>query len=463
MDTRTLSLLAPAAFLCASLPIAWIPGASTDDGLVPSRTWDGERFVVHEWGTFVSVAGSDGEPLAGLVHDPFELPPFVYDLCDELALTGLTPKMETPVLYFYAPRPWAVRVRVGFPHGLLTQWYPAATQANLRGGDGLPATAEIEPGSPRLVDGFLDWGRFGELLVLGPEQDYDACSPEARETSLACFPEVDAGDPWQRSREVDANALRVTSWSQPDGEEMRAREEYERFLFYRGLGDFALPLRARLEQEEVLVDANGEARVRLRLVLENTDPAQPLEHLFLVVVVDGSVAFRALDDLAGSAEYELLELPLVEGGAGLDELAVRIADHLHATGLYRDEALAMARTWQASWFGEDGTRLLYVVPAALIERELPLRVEGHDVPGPEGLAAPGPQPEEIVRTFVGRIELLSPERERTILETFTRAGAGTSNEREREAAREEIARWGRYAAPYLERARTLGAELVSTR
>ena len=66
--------------------------------------WDGERYVVHEWGTFTAVQGSDGGDLPGLLHDPFDLPEFVYDLTDELALTALTVKMETPVVYFYAPR-----------------------------------------------------------------------------------------------------------------------------------------------------------------------------------------------------------------------------------------------------------------------------------------------------------------------------------------------------------------------
>src|SRR5688572_29483457 len=232
MHPVTLSLLAPVPFLLASFPIHGGPPAATDDGSpAAGRTWDGERFVVHEWGTFVTVAGSDGEALAGLVHDPFQLPPFVYDLAHELGLTGLTPKMETPVIYFHAPEPWSVRVRVAFPHGLLTQWYPAATRANLRTAFDASAPEVPAPGSPLLADGFLEWGRCGELSVLGPDQDYDACSAEARETSLACFPGVEPGDPWQYSREVDANALRVTSWTQPGGQEMKPRDEYERIPF----------------------------------------------------------------------------------------------------------------------------------------------------------------------------------------------------------------------------------------
>src|SRR5688572_25752843 len=85
---------------------------------------DGARVVVHEWGTFTSVAGADGasldwRPLAG----PSDLPSFVYDI--ENSPRGLrhgqplqacnhkepneckgcaegTIRMETPVLYFYS-------------------------------------------------------------------------------------------------------------------------------------------------------------------------------------------------------------------------------------------------------------------------------------------------------------------------------------------------------------------------
>ena len=32
--------------------------------------------------------------------------------------------METPVIYFYSDREQTVNVRVRFPHGLITEWYP---------------------------------------------------------------------------------------------------------------------------------------------------------------------------------------------------------------------------------------------------------------------------------------------------------------------------------------------------
>src|SRR6478672_12339945 len=113
-------------------------------GFVVVRGQDGRAadLVVHEWGTFTSVAGPDGQavtwrPLSG----SSDLPCFVRMLNPgsvkfELTVPGANPtvawlgglrarvRMETPVLYFYSPREMSVDVRVQFPHGLITEWYP---------------------------------------------------------------------------------------------------------------------------------------------------------------------------------------------------------------------------------------------------------------------------------------------------------------------------------------------------
>src|SRR5580704_2171542 len=75
--------------------------------------------IVHEWGTFTSVAGEDGEavdwhPLSG----PPELPCFVSRFADvsKGSLVGSI-RMETPVMYFYAAHELVANVKVRFPHG----------------------------------------------------------------------------------------------------------------------------------------------------------------------------------------------------------------------------------------------------------------------------------------------------------------------------------------------------------
>ena len=75
--------------------------------------------TVHEWGTFVSMEGSDGLALEGLHHDEADLPAFVHSRSqDQLRLHATTSKLETPVLYFYTDPdagPKSVHVRVDFP------------------------------------------------------------------------------------------------------------------------------------------------------------------------------------------------------------------------------------------------------------------------------------------------------------------------------------------------------------
>src|SRR2546422_7895498 len=85
-----------------------------------------DSLIVHEWGTFTSIAGKDGvavdwRPLNG----SSDLPGFVYDTSGLATGTGLRSgqrcikcnmealvRMETPVIYFYADRETTVSVRV---------------------------------------------------------------------------------------------------------------------------------------------------------------------------------------------------------------------------------------------------------------------------------------------------------------------------------------------------------------
>src|SRR3982750_1856765 len=83
--------------------------------------------VVHEWGTFLAMNGSDGVTLEGMYHEEHALPAFVHARSrDQLRLSSSVLKGETPVIYFYTDRPQKVRVDVRFPAGLWTQWYPQA-------------------------------------------------------------------------------------------------------------------------------------------------------------------------------------------------------------------------------------------------------------------------------------------------------------------------------------------------
>ena len=83
------------------------------------------RLVVHEWGTFLSVQGSDGSTLGGMVDSDEPLPTFVERRSIQTwQRSSMFQKMETPVTYFYTDKPRDVEVRVDMPKGILTHWYP---------------------------------------------------------------------------------------------------------------------------------------------------------------------------------------------------------------------------------------------------------------------------------------------------------------------------------------------------
>jgi hypothetical protein len=100
----------------------------------------GADYTAHEWGTFTSVQGGDGELLSWRPLKTSELPDFVYNWSKpglNRYSTGMfvgkgemvtLQRMETPVIYFYSGENMSVDVSVGFPKGLITEWYPQASQ-----------------------------------------------------------------------------------------------------------------------------------------------------------------------------------------------------------------------------------------------------------------------------------------------------------------------------------------------
>ena len=139
--------------------------------------------------------------------------------------------------------------------------------------------------------------------------------------------------------------------------------------------------------------------------------------------------------------------------ASTEELVQLLADKLSQTGLFHDEALAMARTWQRGYFQDEGLRVLYVIPRETIDRELPLKV---------GEFRKKATKVRVVRTFVGRLELLTPDQEAEIELTALDLTRGSPEARD--LARAKIAGWGRFAIPYLNRVSTLtdDPDVIST-
>jgi hypothetical protein len=296
--------------------------------------------VVHEWGTFPSVADSSGQSMRWLpLSAAPDLPCFVNRLHGanpKASLAGLV-RMETPVIYFYTRKPIAVTAHADFPHGLITEWYPQAVVS--------PRTADSIPASGAQIEWRAEVTP-GEALQL---------------------PSSKAASRYFAARETDAAPL-------------RAGAQQEKMLFYRGVGDFSVPLAVRFESDG-------------RLAIRNTSPdAVPMAMLF--ENRNGRMGFRTVHDLRAETR---LETPELTGDAAL--LRQQLTGTLVTAGLYPKEAQAMVATWSDSWF-EEGMRVFYVVPRSFVDSVLPLTL--------------APAPETVARVFVGRVELLSPALAKTL-------------------------------------------------
>ncbi|MFL6273795.1 MAG: hypothetical protein ACJ74G_01185 [Blastocatellia bacterium] len=335
--------------LVAAQPESRTPGAPQRQPSSKSWNLSARRLTVHEWGTFTSIAGRDGKPVEWRpLTGPSDLPSFVYDLNSEREGKGLrhgrqcfkceeaTIRMETPVLYFYAARETTLSVSVWFPQGKITEWYPQA-----RG------TVNVDSG------GSVTWGRITVV-------------PDATQV----LPVEASASHYYAARETDAALVRVCG---------QQNQEIEKFLFYRGVGQFDLPLTVRLDGNRLAINNAGRDRVATCIVFENRNGQVGYS---IGRLRDGELVIErpSLDQTRDGIERELVSL-------------------LTSEGLYEKEAQAMVATWRDSWF-EDGLRVFYVVPRWLTDQTLQLAIE--------------PQPSELVRVLVGRTEVITPEMEQAI-------------------------------------------------
>jgi hypothetical protein len=308
--------------------------------------------TVHEWGTFTSIAGEDGGAIPWLPLDgPSDLPCFVersYPVSPKGALFARV-RMETPVLYFYSPGETTLDVRVGFRQGFITEHFPAGALKP----ETVAPSKLIEPGFASEIS----WRGVRILPGAAP-----------------AFRTEEDDSHYYAARATDAASIAVSN-------------ETERFLFYRGVGDFALPVTAKVTTgDAIVVNTIGSGEVPAMMRFENRG---------------GRIGYAVQD--APSRE---VTFPRPELNQDLDATKAALGTMLEAQGLYPPEAHAMIETWRDSWFTE-GSRLFYVVPRQTVDTILPLRIS--------------PRPDRIARVFVGRLELAT---EATLTEIRTAAAGG---------------------------------------
>lgn len=398
LGLTTAGLLAAGFCLWGLKASAGPPAATPTSGL-----------VVHEWGTFLSVQGADGTTQGGMVDSEEKLPIFVRDRdLNGRNRVSLFQKMETPVTYFYTDRPMTAEVRVDMPKGLLTHWFPAVQTF------GPPVNQKVASATP---GSFLDWGKV-ELYPDTPE--FVGATKPVRGVRAG----AGADTTWRFARETDAALVKVTKAGAP----VRPEGEVEKFLFYRGLGEFDLPL-------SIVTSGAGDD---VRLTLKNRG-SEPLTAVFAVRVRSGMVQYACLPDLAGQGDLAFNTAATLSAWMpvedGVRQVKQRLTKALAKEGLFDREALAMTNTWEGSYFHTDGLRVLYVLPRKLVDDLIPIRIK--------------PAPDRLERVMVGRVEVLTPAQESALLRQVV--NLKSPDKKVRDEANAALDRLGRLREPALRR------------
>lgn len=318
---------------------------------------DPDGLIAHEWGTFTTVAGRNGRAVDWLpLGGPSDLPCFV-DRYTNLGIKGLRPntplrrltydaaratlwgkvRMETPVIYFYSPNNLSrVDVTVRFPRGLMTEWYPPAIVAQQE-------VTESALRSPHHVS-TIQW----RGVKVRPPAD-------------ARFRTEPGESHYYAARATDASPIEVNG-------------HQEKFLFYRGVADFDVPVSAEaLDDGSVRVKNLGIRDLRGVILFQNRG---------------GRLSYRVHGTLRG-------DTTLPEPSQRADPAVIRaeLERILTDAGLYPKEAQAMVATWRDSWF-EEGARVFYVLSPGDVDDILPLSIN--------------PAASQVARVFVGRMEVITP-------------------------------------------------------
>lgn len=361
-------------------------GAASLAALSPARAARrSDRFLAHEWGTFTTLQDEDGKELHGINIDDEPVPGFVHNLNPFLLSKPLlssrhweyrqkaaprhhplvTMRLETPVIYFYPPEgtlePLTVDVFVRFQGGWLTEFYPRAT-----------------PHAPLLKDGVFDFGQ------LTPDTVGSLTWTDLAVGGRAEGPQTDE-HVWLAPRQVDSAGITTQEG------------ESEKYLFYRGVGCQKAPLRISLHRQEGTIAM----RSRMSPVLFGERKAKFATLWLAHVRPDGASAFRTLDGFDASRDDQKILRDAsyrFEKDEYRSDNKERLQAAMHAAlvadGLFPDEATALLSTWQRAYFTSPGLRVFYLVPRSWTDAYLPISI----TPAPE-----------LVRTMMGRIELISDE------------------------------------------------------
>jgi hypothetical protein len=344
--------------------------------------------TAHEWGTFTAVAGNDGKAMQWqTLRGSTALPGFVEHFSDAGFKVGLRGTIRMETPVLYFYSPREATVSV----------HVAFSKGVIT--EWYPHAARTEPRDALRSIDLRELHSNGSIEWTGV-----AISPDLRGE----FPSEARPNRYYAARETASTPLSVKT---------EAGEQQEKFLFYRGVSAAPLPLSAAQQP-------NGDLLVKS--LEKNEIPA-----IVLFERRGERIGYRFV---GAPTEEVVLQPPDLNGN--LESLLADLERVLVDQGLCPDEAHAMVETWRDSWF-EEGSRLIYVVPRSFVDRILPLRIV--------------PAPSQIVRVFVGRLEILTPATVNAVKTAFAAHDETTLN------------KYGRFLEPILRSVKEKSVESAEER
>ena len=301
--------------------------------------------VTHEWGTFTAIAGADGRAMQWMPFiNPSELPGFVQHLSSPSFKFGLRGTIRMETPVLYFYSPREETVSVKV----------AFTKGLIT--EWYPHAIGVQPTAVQPVTDLNHLSSAGSItwsnVLVSPSLNVK-------------FPRESGQTGYYTARETSSTPLKVRT---------TAGEEVEKFLFYRGVSAASLPISATQSSDG-------------KLVIKSLSQGQ----------IPAAILFERRGERIGyrieqvDPDKMTFDPPSLTGD--IDSLYAELEAILINQGLYADEAHAMVATWKDSWF-EEGSRLIYIVPREFVDSVLPLTIS--------------PTPEQVVRVFVGRLEIVTP-------------------------------------------------------
>ena len=305
--------------------------------------------TVHEWGTFAAIAGKDGRAIE---WSPQGVP-------------RVTASSDLPqfVEHFDSVNfKLGLRGTIRMETPVMYFYSPRDVTVSARVSFSKGLITEWYPHADRVLPG----GAADTILSRLPTDGSIAWNHIVVSPNLAGeFASQAQSNRYYTARETGSSPVRVQT---------SAGEQHEKFLFYRGVSASPLPISAKLT-------SGG------KLVVKSLNGYE-IPNAILFERRGERVGYRLTGAITDATS---VDPPVLNGS--VDSLFGDLKEILVSEGLYRDEAHAMVETWKDSWF-EEGSRLIYIVPRRFVDNILPLTID--------------PATGQIVRVFVGRLEIVTP-------------------------------------------------------